>query len=199
MAEGMNAKFLRNPREFLRTHEISVPPNPVTPALRIPSPLANIDLVPVGGHQDQAHGRVRIENYDQRQHKTHLWSHPQPVPAYFLPARQGESVTILLTNQRNYMFTADLSGCLFAAYGNNTQTVMVEHVNAKALVIPRTQTILATNYIFCRLLTYHLPANADPAIVKTYTRGAWVIGLREGNSWAFYYKVAEKPNIVNRL
>ena len=91
------------------------------------------------------------------------------------------------------MFTADLSGCLFAAYGATANTITVEHVNVRsptALVpiLPRAQAIIAAHHNFYKiLLLVHIPG-ANPAHVKVYNANSSVVGVNTGAGWQFHYK-----------
>jgi len=202
----MNKKFRKNPTNFLREYVILKSPD--DPVL-IPPGAVDIDLVPVGRYDRD---KVRIERFNAR---THGWG-AKPIHAYWLPAQRDNSATIPIAGAADYMFTSDLSGCLFAAYGANNMALTVEHVNehspaAAVPIVPRAQAILALGPAgaipaFCKILspapipTAGLPA-AAAAInrhVIHYPGNAWVIGVRHAG-WRFYYTLSGSPHTVRYL
>lgn len=186
MAEGLNKQLRRNVQNFVRDHQIMVNPNAFLPAQQIPSPNANIDLV----HFDPHHRNlVRLENYDQRPHGRGA----APIVSYYLPAVVDNTSTIPIGGARNYMFTPDLSGCLFAAYGANNQNLTVEHVNvrtgaAAVPIVPRATAIINAGHAYYRILSPVPIPGSNPAYVKTYNANSCVVGHNPGGGWIFYYK-----------
>jgi len=212
MAGGMNKKFRKNPTNFLREYVIlKSPDDPVG----IPAGVVDIDLVPVGRYDRD---KVRIERFNAR---THGWG-AKPIHAYWLPAQRDNSATIPIAGAADYMFTCDLSGCLFAAYGANNAALTVEHVNvhsaaAAVPIVPRARAILASGPAgaipaFCKILSpapIPPPAGLPPAAAAVaaaeinrhvihYPGNAWVIGVRHAG-WRFYCVLSGSPHTVRYL
>ena len=51
------------------------------------------------------------------------------IKAYYLASSYGEKKTLLLQDQADYFFTDTITGCQFAAYGNDRQRMTVVHSN----------------------------------------------------------------------
>ena len=97
-----------------------------------------------------------------------------------------------------YFFTADLSGCLFAAYGTSDQDLTVEHVNARTTnaavpIAARAGAILAAGHKFCKVLS---PTPVHGAV--SYKTGGNVIGVLDPQGgWKFHYRVdSEEPKTL---
>ena len=207
MAQGKNKEYTSNPAVFLSNYEISrSPQHDVMQPIPSPGP-SNIDLVPLPG---PPYNRVRIENYNLRPHGIGA----KPIRAYWLPAQHGHIRTIILGNAASYFFTADLSGCLFAAYYNAAGNLIVEHTNARgnaayvaAHITPRLTFIhgmLGNGPI--RVLTPMAwpaaalgAAPAAPHHVVHYPNLAWVIGGRLAGGWRFRYKLSGAPALTPEL
>ncbi|MFP4348400.1 MAG: hypothetical protein ACOC0H_07820 [Thermodesulfobacteriota bacterium] len=185
MAEGNNKKFIRNPVDFMRTHQLMISPQGIgSQSLQMGG--MDIDIVPIDSQNPQF---VRLENYSMRSHSRGA----QPVKAFYLPAIFNNTSTLTIDNTRDFMFTADLSGCLFAAYGPNSSSLTVEHVNvrtpsAQVPIVPRATAIINGNYNFYKILSPVPIHGANTGNVKTYTANSSVIGIRSGGGWQFYYK-----------
>lgn len=190
MAGGNNELFRNNPLDYFRKHQLMISPQAIgSQALR--NGTMDIDLVSVDPQMPDC---IRLEDFNLRKHHTSLRLKPaQPVRAYFLAAVYDNASTLRITNERNYLFTADLSGCLFAAYGANANDLTVEHVNvhtphARVPILPRAQAIIAANYNFYRILSPVPIAGSNPFYVKVYSANSSVMGLRIGGAWTFHYK-----------
>ncbi len=184
MAGGNNKSFRNNPQRFIRTHQLMISPFGHG-SQRLTAGAMNIDLVSIDPHNAQF---IRLEDFALRQHN----SSARCVSAYFLPAVVDNTSTLAIGGARDYMFTADLSGCLFAAYGANSTNITVEHVNVRtgAAVVPilgRAQAIINANYNYYKILSPVPIPNANPAHVKTYNANSSVVGIRRGG-WQFHYK-----------
>lgn len=201
MAQKRNKEYMNNPQVFLSNHEINRNPNDlVVDPIASPGP-SNIDLVPVAGTSV-----VLIKNYDLRTHGIGA----RPIRAYWLPSQQDQTRTITLGNEAKYFFTPDLTGCLFAAYFDAANNLIVEHTNAygdaahvDALITPRLnhiQGMLGNGDI--RVLTpIDWPAALGapplpPHNVLHYTHYAWVIGGRLAGGWRFRYKLSGAPAVT---
>lgn len=185
MAQGKNALFMRNPAGFLQTHTLMVNPDGHGVGQKIPTPVAEIDMNPlVGPITPQV---VMMLNYLALTGSKESVS----ISAYYLPAIVDNTSTMKIGVGKPYFFTADLSGCLFAAYGPNNQDLTVEHVNVRtpgALVpiTPRIGAIVAAGYAYCRILS----PTANVAANATYTTGGNVIGVLDpAGGWTFHYRV----------
>jgi hypothetical protein len=184
MADGNNRKFMQNPEEFMRTHTMAVRGSIEAPVLR--RGIMAIDLVPVTTQG------ILLEDYTQREHKFGA----QPVKAWYLPSTVDDTSTLGIDNQCRYMFTDALSGCLFAAYGDNGQALTVEHVNnihreGESLMETRAKLILKSNYPYCKILS---PCgDFHDRRVKTYSLGqaSYVVGVYMNGSWEFIYKTSD--------
>ena len=183
MAKGRNALFIRNPVNFLQTHTLMVNPDGHGVGQKIPSPVAEIDFNPLNGPINPE--SVMMLNYlavdaggDSR------------ISAYFLPAIVDNTSTMKIGVGKPYFFTADLSGCLFAAYGASNQDMTVEHVNVRTLaaavaIAPRLAAIATGGYAFCKILS-PIPYPG----VATYTTGGNVMGVLDPlGGWTFHYRV----------
>ena len=188
MAGGNNKKFMKDPVTFIRTHQIMVNANPAGASV-LPAGNADIDLVSIDPRNPEF---IRLEDFTRRKHG---WVGAKPVKAFFLPGVHNNTSTLNINTARSYMFTADLSGCLFAAYGADASAVTVEHVNVrdkKALVpiLPRAQNIIAANHAFYKILSPVAIPGADANHVKVYAANSSVVGILTGGSWRFHYKPA---------
>ncbi len=186
MAGGNNKSFRKNPVPFIRTHQLMINPQAFSKAQVLQAGNMDIDLVTVDPKNP---GFIRLENFNRRKHG---WG-AKALRSFFLPAIFNNTSTININTTRNYMFTADLSGCLFAAYGANANTITVEHVNVRsptALVpiLPRAQAIIVANYNFYKILSPVAVLGADAAHVKVYAQNSSVIGIKTGAGWVFHYK-----------
>jgi hypothetical protein len=181
MASGNNEAFLRDPKEYIRTQVIG------SPSQALQAGQMQIDLVPIDRQNPQF---VRMENYAMR-----------PVPretkhilAWYLPAIHNNTSTLAIGGVGgNYIFTADLSGCLFAAYGPDAANITVEHVNvrdanAAVPIQPRATAIITGGFGFYKLLSPVALPGANGAHVKTYAANSSVVGVKIGGAWNFYYK-----------
>ncbi len=183
MSKGRNALFLKNPSNFLQTHTFMVNPDGHGHGQKIPSPVAEIDFNPLNGPINPE--VVMMLNYlavDSGGDST--------ISAYYLPAIVDNTSTMKIGVGKPYFFTADLSGCLFAAYGASDQDLTVEHVNvrtaAAAVPIPaRVAAIATAGHAFCKILS-PVPYPG----VATYTTGGNVMGvLNPVGGWTFHYRV----------
>jgi hypothetical protein len=186
MADGNNRAFMKYPKTFVRTHSIAVAASRYTKAMNLQRGIMAIDLVSVSPQG------IILEDYTQREHKFGS----QPVQAWYLPSAVDDTSTLGIDSQCHYLFTDALSGCLFAAYGENGPTLTVEHVNnisraGKSLLETRAELILGANYPYCKILSpcgdFH-----DPR-VKTYSPGqvSNVVGVYKNGSWVFIYKTSD--------
>lgn len=186
MAGGNNAAFMANAKEFIRTHQLMISPQGIG-SQGLFSGLMDIDLVSIDPHNAQF---IRLENYAMRPPVRETKS----VRAFYLPAINDNTSTMAIGVGANYIFTADLSGCLFAAYGPSADNITVEHVNvrnpaqAQVPILPRAQAIIAANYGFYKLLSPVAVPNADANHVKVYNANSSVVGVKIGGAWNFYYK-----------
>jgi hypothetical protein len=186
MAGANNAAFIANPKEYIRTHQLMISPQGIG-SQGLQAGLMEIDLVSIDPHNAQF---IRLENYAMRPPVRES----KAVRAFFLPAINDNTSTLAIGVGGNYIFTADLSGCLFAAYGPSADNITVEHVNvrnpAQAVVpiLPRAQAIIAANYAYYKILSPAAVPNADPNHVKVYAANSSVVGVKIGGAWNFYYK-----------
>lgn len=195
MAGGNNKSFRADPQAFIRQHQLQV---------NVPGPFliagpADIDLFSIAP-------AVQLRRYDATQR--HGWG-ARPVEAFFLPARVNDASTLVLNGARKYLFTHDLSGCLFAAYGPNAAAVTVEHVNelnAHAHVRIVDRALAIAQYPYHRILAPDSKAGAlrqagllnQPGLkLSLYRIRSCVVGVRLGAEWLFYYKPS--PNSVAKL
>ena len=195
---------MRNPEVFLSNHQINRNPMGLyVDTILSPGP-SNIDLVPHPGPPVV----VTIENYDRRPHGIGA----KPIRAYWLPAEHDQTRTIPLGIAASYFFTADLSGCLFAAYYNAAHNLIVEHTNANgeaahvnALITPRLTFIsgMLVNGAIRVLTPIPWPAALGPAPVGVIyyppPQYAWVIGGRLADAaggWRFRYKLSGAPAVT---
>lgn len=186
MAGGNNKKFIQNPTKFLQAHTINVNPQQVG-SQKIPEGLCSIDLVSV---DPQMATVVRLEDYTKRKHGRGA----TPIKAYYLPAEYNKAKTLQLGDQAIFMFTADLSGCLFAAYGNDSSNLTVEHVNvrddsATVSIQGRASEIVDANHTYCKILApAAIEGGNGSASVTVYNANSCVVGKKDGSGWEFYYK-----------
>jgi hypothetical protein len=193
MAGGNNRSFLRNPQEFIRTHHILANPQGLEDVTKLHNGVYNIDLVTIGDvvNPVASTAHVRLENYDKNgPHRPES----RPVPAFFIEAKRNQSSEFTLDSRCDYMFTADLSGCLFAAYdGPKANTLTVEHLNendeeARVHAEDFVNNIIHQNYHFYRILFPSTKFINESQYVKVYRAASCVVGVREGGVWHFYYK-----------
>lgn len=185
MAGGKNALFIKNPSNFLQTHTLMVSPDAHMPDQKIPSPVAEIDMNLLNGPLHPP--SVMMKNYLKVTAKEGV-----SISAYYLPAIVDNTSTMKIGVGKPYFFTADLSGCLFAAYGPSDQDLTVEHVNvrtgAAAVAIgPRIAAIAAAGHAYCKILSPIPSASAT----ATYTTGGNVMGVLNNpvGGWTFHYRV----------
>jgi len=186
MAGGNNAAFMASTKEFIRTHQLMISPQGIG-SQGLFSGLMDIDLVSIDPHNAQF---IRLENYAMRPPVRET----KAVHSFYLPAINDNTSTLAVGVGANYIFTADLSGCLFAAYGASADNITVEHVNvrnpaqAQVPILPRAQAIIAANYGFYKILSPVAVPNADANHVKVYNANSSVVGVKIGGAWNFYYK-----------
>ena len=186
MAGGNNAAFMASTKEFIRTHQLMISPQGIG-SQGLFSGLMDIDLVSIDPHNAQF---IRLENYAMRPPVRET----KAVRSFYLPAINDNTSTLAVGVGANYIFTADLSGCLFAAYGASADNITVEHVNvrnpaqAQVPILPRAQAIIAANYGFYKILSPVAVPNADANHVKVYNANSSVVGVKIGGAWNFYYK-----------
>jgi hypothetical protein len=189
MAGGLNKQFTRNPAVFLQTHTLMVNPQAYG-TQNIAGGLTNIDLVMADNKTNPKF--VRLESYDLR---THGWG-AEAIPAYYCPAIVDNYSTIPLGNNAAYMFTPDLSGCLFAAYGADANNLTVEHVNVRSNAAPAhliaTRAANAMQSAYYRIITPQ-PLGVVNANIVSYNTGGNVVGQRTGAGWVFIYHVDQNP------
>lgn len=184
MAGGKNKEFMADPIQFFRTYYLAVQGNSQPGA-----GLNNIDIVDPKGA-----GVMLLTDYAQRTHSTGA----QPVPANYLPFIQDDSSVLTLNPSAPYMFTADLSGCMFAAYGPDSRHVTVEHVNqrtaqARVNIAVRCNQIAAQQYGFCKIVCRGSAPDISPQ-VQTYESNAAVFGLLTNSGWDFYFRPDPQQN-----
>lgn len=179
MADGRNKEFLRDPLNLFRTHLLCISDISLRPG------LLNVDLV----NTPDPDRDILIEDYAKRSHGLTA----QPIPAYILPAAVNNIATLTLGTGASYMFTSQLSGCMFAAYGPDSEHVTAEHVNAlypeKAAVTieDRIRQILSQNYPFCKIVRFGSERSTDTQYY--YPAYAAVMGiLSSTGNWDFYLK-----------
>jgi hypothetical protein len=186
MAGGNNASFMAHTNTYLQTHQLMISPQGIG-SQGLMAGLMDIDLVSIDPRNAQF---IRLENYAQR---------PAPretnaVRSFFLPAINDNTSTLAIGAGANYIFTADLSGCLFAAYGADAGNITVEHVNVRnplaavVPILPRALAIIAAGYGFYKMLSPVAVPGAPGAHVKTYAANSSVVGVKIGGAWNFYYK-----------
>jgi hypothetical protein len=191
VAGGLNKQFMNSPTVFLQTHTLMVNPQAYG-AQAIVGGQVSIDLVMADNKTNPKF--VRLESYDLR---THGWG-AEAISAYYCPAIIDNFSTIQLGNARQYMFTPDLSGCLFAAYGANADNITVEHVNvrtanAAAGLIANRAAAALNGHAFVRIIAPGPVAGGGPPNVITYASGANVVGVRGAAGWTFVYRVDQAP------
>jgi hypothetical protein len=191
VAGGLNKQFIRGPAVFLQTHTLMVNPQAYG-AQAIAGGQVNIDLVLADNRTNPK--IVRLESYDGRQHG---WG-AEEIAAYYLPAIVDNFSTLQIANARRYMFTPDLSGCLFAAYGADANNITVEHVNvrtanAAAGLIANRAAAALNGHAFVRIIAPGPVAGGGPPNVITYASGANVVGVRGAAGWSFIYRVDQAP------
>lgn len=192
MAGGHNKQFLADPRDYFNQHFLLVRAN--SPLVSQPAGKKEIDLMDCGSGD-----MVFLEDYNSQQ--THGCG-AQPIPAYFLPAVYDDSRTLTLGQEVNYLFTPELSGCMFAAYGPDAGHVTVEHVNAKdagaRVPIPtRCQQILSQQYPFCKIVYSGPIPGIGEDLIHTYHGNGAVLGILVNGEWHFYLKADPgKPESV---
>ncbi len=188
MAGGLNKSFLANAKTFVQSHDLMVAPQPVG-SRALTGGLTNIDLVMVDS--SIVPNVVRLEDYALRNNG--IFSEAG-VPAYYLPAVFNNTSTIALGNGADTMFTPDLSGCLFAAYGPSNSNLTVEHVNVRSAaavvpIAPRAAAILASGNAYIFMIT-PVPIGGAGTNVVSYATGGVVVGKRnQGGGWNFVYRV----------
>lgn len=186
MAEGNNASFLASPDTYIRTHQLMISPQGIG-SQALFAGLMDLDLVSIDPQNPQF---VRLENYAQRP----LPREAQAVRSYYLPAINDNTSTLAIGAGANYIFTADLSGCLFAAYGPDAANITVEHVNvrnahaAAVPILPRALAIVGAGHGFYKILSPVAVPGANPAHVKTYAANSSVVGVKIAGAWNFHYK-----------
>lgn len=174
MSNGNNREFMNNPVDFLRTHTIA---DYGSFAARAVSGIYDLDLE-FNSHADY----LGYYNLEQPQEDIAIHAH-------YLPAKANSAMSMQLTNHAKYMFTSSLTGCLFAAYGRNAQSVTVEHVNdfaSTGLIGNRLQSILDHHYPYCRILS---PVLVPGTYITAYLGSACVIGVADTKGdWSFHCK-----------
>ncbi len=189
MAGGLNKQFMRNPVVFMQANTLMVNPQAYG-TQAIAGGLTNIDLVMADNKTNPKF--VRLESYDLRNHG---WF-AEAIQAYYLPAIVDNYSTIPLGNAATYMFTPDLSGCLFAAYGADANNLTVEHVNVRSAAAPGG--LIANRAANAMQSPYHRIVTPQPLgvglpNVVTYNTGGNVVGVRGGNGWSFIYRIDQNP------
>lgn len=187
MATGNNKRFFSGPVAYIKNHQLLINPQAIGSQV-LKAGKMNLDFVSI---DPQNPAFIRMEDYDKRIHGKGA----APITAYFLPAVVDDTSTldIDVDFSRNYMFTADLSGCLFAAYGNDASRITVEHVNvrtanARVNIAARVQAIIAAGYAYYKILSPQPIAQSNPQHVKSYAATSSVVGIRTRAGWSFYYK-----------
>ena len=186
MSNGNNQAFMRDPVAFLRVHSISDP-------------------------SDVAVGKPRVSDFDLKINQGYcLLGEPKKrgdealIRAHYLPGIFNSTMIMELgAMQAKYMFTSILSGCLFAAYGQNAQNLRVEHVNernadAAGLIKKRIELIQQVSYPYCKILARgaYLEAAGLPVAIDGYGNNhayeevACVVGVADAaGNWSFHYKI----------
>lgn len=185
MAGGNNRNFLRDPMGFFRDHFLIVFPNGQRERALIEG-IMEIDLAP-----GPMPGAIVLENYAYQRHR-HKPS-AQPVLAFYLRAEKNTPKRMIIDGRCDYMFTDNLSGCLFAASYNQNGTVTVEHFNAydEGSIEERVEAILNDpdhDFTMHKVLSPCEIEGANKEYVKEYTGESCVIGIRTTGRWRFYYK-----------
>ena len=178
MAGGKNKEFMADPIHFFNTYYFGIQGN-----AQPRGGLINIDIVDAKGG-----GVMLLVDYDQRTHGAGA----RPVPANYLPFIMDNTSVLALNPAAPYMFTADLSGCMFAAYGPDPRNVTVEHVNqrtaqAKVNIADRCDQIVSQQYGFCKIVCRSSVPGLPPQ-VQTYDENAAVFGLLTSSGWSFYLR-----------
>lgn len=178
MAGGKNKEFMADPLKFFNTYYLATQGN-----AQMRGGLIHIDIVDAKGGDI-----MLLTDYAQRTHGPGA----QPVPANYLPAVLDDASVLELDPHAPYMFTADLSGCMFAAYGPDAEHVTVEHVNqrtsqARVNIAARCEQIMADHHAFCKIVCRASGPNI-PQGVYTYADNAAVFGLLTGKEWSFYFR-----------
>jgi len=194
MANGYNRRFLDDPWNFIQTYTLTIKPRVFeTDPDEFQGGKEEIDLVSI------SEIFVRIENYKK---KRRLFTE-KPIKAWFLPMTLDKSIQLDITDELEYVFTPDLSGCMFAAYGEFGNNITVEHVNnrtddRKSLIRERIAEILNADHEFCKILS-PLGGYTDRRITTYSTAGSCVVGLwrRIGGGWRFFFKPT--PESVRQL
>ncbi len=187
MAQGKNALFMKNPSNFLTAHTLMVNPDGHGLGQKIPTPVAEIDLNPLNGPKNPE--SVMMRNYLALDDKEGT-----SISAYYLPAIVDNTSTMKIGVGKPYFFTADLSGCLFAAYGPSDEDLTVEHVNVRTnnAAVPiagRVAAIAGGHHAFCKIIS-PIPYPG----VTTYATGGNVIGVcAPAGGWTFYHRLDRNP------
>lgn len=179
MANGRNKEFLRDPLNFFKTYLLCINDTTLRPG------ELDVDFVNTPGPNSD----ILIESYATRTHGLTA----QPIHAYLLPALLNDISTLVLRDKASYMFTSQLSGCMFAAYGSDSKHVTVEHVNAlypeqaTVTIDERITQILDQHYPFCKIVRYGSERSTDTQYY--YPAYAAVMGIRTATGdWEFYLK-----------
>lgn len=187
MANGNNKLFLSNPKQFMENNVYAVADNTF-----MQNNVYNIDLV-------GRNGMIMLEKYDNRIH--HCGA--RPVRAYFLRAVPNEVSELGVNRGADFLFTPMLTGCMFAAYGENDADVTAVHVNAldgNSRIRDKIDEI-RREYVgrFYRILcSRNAVGDISDDFVQTYNfenaqnaEQTLVFGMRSNDRWHFYRKLAE--------
>lgn len=120
-----------------------------------------------------------------------------PIRAYFLPWGSNQTYCGQLGSNADFFFTPTLNGCTFAHSGNGPNPV-VAHSNFINPVTTVVDQNLMDNDLAAKFggappntlvkATYKAAANGAQPVNTLSDWRATVIGIRTGNSWAFYYQ-----------
>lgn len=197
--DGANQRFMTGKANWLASHLIvynvfSGSANPYNQGLGTVGttlPIQQFDLVKIGAIQMENGGRAK--EYELRAlNQRNTGRFTRAINAYFLPWGSGKSYCGRLGINADYFFTPTLNGCTFV-YSDNGPTPSVAHSNFVDPVTTLTDQVAITN----SLNTAFGGAAPPNRLIKTdYKRApiagedyrTTVIGIRNGNSWSFYYQ-----------
>ncbi|WP_196138695.1 hypothetical protein [Aliikangiella sp. G2MR2-5] len=185
MANGNNRSFIQNPLSFIRSHQFMVN-RTISAARPLRRGSVDVDLISFDPANPQ---HIRLEEFSIQRSARGRYA----LNAFFLPEIMDDTSLIKINVNRQYFFTTELKGDLFAAYGKDPLNLTIEHVNchspaARVPIIPRAQAILAAGHPFCKILSPLPVPKSNRHQVKTYINSTLVVGIRSGTGWEFHYK-----------
>lgn len=200
MTDGLNAKFIQNPVDFLDSDGVwDINSTGINGAFQ---PIYKLDQNNVGSFDLYRTSNTTVNLRDNS--AVSFWSSPadffkEPtIKAYYLNSILNKTNSFTISGHADYFFTDTITGCSFMAFGNTRQNLVVSHANAfepakAAIPLAAQEQSIASLPVGVKIVygatQYRAFTPKANTVVKPEDAIVTVIGWRRSDGWHFYARL----------